>query len=91
MPNEFRKMALGFPEATEGAHMEHPDFRVRGKIFATLWPNGEWGAVLLTPTQQAEFIERNPTPLPQQKVGGDGRATPRFICTRSTRRRCATR
>ena len=32
----FRRLALGMPEATEGAHMEHPDFRVRGKIFATL-------------------------------------------------------
>ena len=34
--NEFRKLALSFPEAIESAHMHHPDFRVGGKIFATL-------------------------------------------------------
>jgi hypothetical protein len=27
---DFRRLALGFPEATESAHMDHPDFRVRG-------------------------------------------------------------
>ncbi len=71
-PNEFRAMALSFPEATEGAHMEHPDFRVRGKIFATLWPDGEWGAVLLTPIQQAEFMESSPDAFTPAK-GGWGR------------------
>ena len=35
-PNEFRELALGFPKAVESAHMHHPDFRVGGKIFATL-------------------------------------------------------
>src|SRR6266496_4073323 len=34
--NEFRKMALGFPGTVESAHMSHPDFRVEGRIFATL-------------------------------------------------------
>ena len=33
---EFRRIALGLPEALEDEHMGHPDFRVRGKIFATL-------------------------------------------------------
>jgi hypothetical protein len=32
----FRRLALGFPETSESAHMAHPDYRVRGKIFATL-------------------------------------------------------
>ncbi len=36
--DEFRKLALALPEATESAHMSHPDFRVRNKIFATLGP-----------------------------------------------------
>jgi len=35
-PNEFRELALSFPEAIESAHMRHPDFRVGGRIFATL-------------------------------------------------------
>ena len=41
------------PEATEGAHMGHPDFRVRNKIFASLGvPDKAWGMVKLTPEQQ---------------------------------------
>ena len=36
--NEFRGLALALPEAVESSHMDHPDFRVRGKIFATLGP-----------------------------------------------------
>lgn len=53
---EFRELALGLPEATENEHMNHPDFRVRGKIFATLGPQGEWGMVKLTAEQQAVFL-----------------------------------
>ena len=33
--NEFRKLALDLPEVAEAQHMNHPDFRVRGRIFAT--------------------------------------------------------
>jgi hypothetical protein len=41
--------------------MEHPDFRVGGKVFATLgYPNGEWGMVKLTPDQQARLYEAEP-------------------------------
>lgn len=54
--NEFRKLALGLPEAVEASHMGHPDFRVRGKIFATLGPDEDWGMAKLTPAQQAEFM-----------------------------------
>jgi len=32
--NDFRKLALSLPQATEQSHMDHPDFRVGGKIFA---------------------------------------------------------
>lgn len=35
-PEEFRSIALSFPETAEGSHMGHADFRVGGKIFATL-------------------------------------------------------
>ena len=57
---EFRSLALSFPEATEEAHMGHPDFRVRGKIFATLGPDEDWGMVKLTADQQASFIRTEP-------------------------------
>jgi hypothetical protein len=58
---EFRTMALSLPEATESMHMQHPDFRVSGKVFATLgYPNKSWGMVKLTPKQQAAFVEAEP-------------------------------
>ena len=44
--SEFRRMALTLPDAVEAAHMGHPDFRVGGRIFATLWPKESWGVVL---------------------------------------------
>jgi len=58
--NDFRSLALSFPEASEEAHMGHPDFRVGGKIFATLGPNEDWGMVKLTPTQQTSVIDAEP-------------------------------
>jgi hypothetical protein len=43
---DFRRLALSFPETSEGTHMEHPDFRVRGKIFAAMcYPDERWGMV----------------------------------------------
>jgi len=58
--DEFRKLALSLPEASESAHMQHPDFRVRGKVFATLEPDQEWGMVKLTPDEQASFLHAEP-------------------------------
>ena len=58
--NEFRKIALSLPEAVESAHMGHPDFRVRGKIFATLYPGDTAGMVKLTPEQQEAFVHAEP-------------------------------
>ncbi len=58
--DEFRSLALSLPEASEGAHMGHPDFRVGGKIFATLGPEEEWGVVKLAPDQQASYVRAKP-------------------------------
>jgi hypothetical protein len=59
--DEFRKMALEIPKAVERTHMNHPDFRVAGKIFASLGvPDENWGMVKLTPEQQRTFIEKAP-------------------------------
>jgi hypothetical protein len=58
---EFRRIALSLPEAVENAHQDHPDFRVNGKIFATLgYPDKSWGMVKLFPDQQASFIKAEP-------------------------------
>jgi hypothetical protein len=56
-PNEFRELALSFPEAFESAHMRHPDFRVGGKIFATLgYPDEHSAMVKLSVDDQKEFV-----------------------------------
>jgi len=59
-PNDFRKIALRMRDAVEGEHMAHPDFRVNGRIFATLHPDGKQGMVKVTPDQQRDFIQLHP-------------------------------
>ena len=70
---EFRHIALSLPQAFEAAHMGHPDFRVGGRIFATLgYPRSGWGMVKLTLEQQELFVRAQPavfTPV----TGGWGR------------------
>jgi hypothetical protein len=59
--DEFRKMALEIPTAIERSHMNHPDFRVAGKIFASLGvPDENCGMAKLTPEQQRTFIKKAP-------------------------------
>lgn len=69
----FRRFALSMPESVEGSHFGHADFRVGGKIFATLSLVSEgYGVLLLTPEQQAGMLEDEPeifSPVP----GGWGR------------------
>jgi hypothetical protein len=56
---DFRRIALRLDGAVERAHMRHPDFRVGGKIFATLgYPDEAWGVVMLTPEQQRKLVAR---------------------------------
>ena len=60
-PADFRRIALSFPETAESAHMEHPDFRVSGKIFATMfYPDKDWAMVKLSPEHQHEFSHDEP-------------------------------
>jgi YjbR len=60
-PDQFRRLALAHEGAEERAHHHHPDFRVNGKIFATLgYPDHTRAMVILTPEQQAEFIHDYP-------------------------------
>ena len=58
--NQFRRIALGMSGAVEGSHMDHPDFRANGRIFATLYPDNARGMVKLTPGQQQDFINADP-------------------------------
>jgi hypothetical protein len=55
-PAAFRKIALSLPETEERQHMNHPDFRVAGKIFATLgYPDKTRGMIKLSPEDQHYF------------------------------------
>lgn len=59
--DDFRRLALSLPDALESSHMGHPDFRVHGKIFATLeYPDKSWGMVKLTPEDQQTFVHAQP-------------------------------
>lgn len=73
--DEFRGIALSFPDAEERSHMNHPDFRVQGKVFATLGPDETWGMAKLTPTQQQNFLRLEPAFKPASGKWGDGGAT----------------
>jgi len=58
---DFRRIALSLDGAEERSHMGHPDFRVRGKIFATLgYPDRTFGMVALTPLRQEDFVREHP-------------------------------
>lgn len=60
-PAAFRKLALSHPETEERQHMNHPDFRVAGKIFATLgYPDKTRGMVKLSPEDQHYFSKDYP-------------------------------
>jgi hypothetical protein len=90
-PKEFRTMALAFPETTESAHMDHPDFRVRGKIFATLgFPQSGWAMVKLFPDQQAEFVAAEPKAFVPVK-GGWGRRGATNVILKSARKNSVKR
>ena len=70
---QFREIALSFPETVEASHMGHPDFRVGGKIFATLgYPNEGHGVLLLSPEEQRELISQHPEMF-ESVPGGWGR------------------
>lgn len=58
---DFRRIALSLEGAEEGSHMGAADFRVGGRIFATLASQNQgYGNLMLTLEQQAEFVEEQP-------------------------------
>ena len=78
---EFRKIALSLPETEERAHMDHPDFRVAGKIFATLgYPDKMRGMVKLSPEDQHCFSKDHPDAfVPVNGTWGKRGATSVFL------------
>ena len=60
-PDDFRRLALALPEVVEQSHMGHPDFRVGGKVFASLgYPDGGWGMVNLPTEEQEVRVQAEP-------------------------------
>lgn len=62
-PNAFRKLALSVPGAIESQHMDHPDFRVQGKVFASLFRRDglDWGMVRLPQEMQRSLCAEHPS------------------------------
>lgn len=59
--DDFRRIALSLEGAEEGSHMGQRDFRVGGRIFATLAAAKQgYGNLMLTPEQQTAFVEELP-------------------------------
>lgn len=56
----FRRLALALPDAEEGAHQGHADFRVGGKIFATLGADETRGMVKVPPEVQERLLADHP-------------------------------
>ncbi|MGB9458585.1 MAG: MmcQ/YjbR family DNA-binding protein [Bryobacteraceae bacterium] len=75
--DDFRRAAFSFPETEERAHQDHPDFRVGGKIFATLgYPEDGWAMVKLPPEEQHNFAGAYPAVFaPAAGAWGRGGAT----------------
>jgi hypothetical protein len=58
--DDLRAIVLALPEAIEGSHMGHPDFRVRNKIFATLHPDGVTAHFKTTPANLDALVAAEP-------------------------------
>jgi hypothetical protein len=56
----FRRLALAFPNAEARSHLGNPDFRINGKIFATLGGSSGRPVVKLAPEEQALLLEAEP-------------------------------
>jgi hypothetical protein len=58
---DFRRIALSLEETEERSQMDHPDFRVAGKIFATLgYPDNTCRMVKLSPEDQHYLSKDDP-------------------------------
>jgi YjbR protein len=60
-PDDFREMALAMNGAVERSHMNHPDFRANGRIFASIMPGERKGTLKLTPEEQLVLMRQHRT------------------------------
>src|SRR3954464_9501618 len=73
--DEFRAIALSFPETEERSHVNHPDFRVRGKICAILSVDLTKGMASLTPELQTDYIALDASFYPASGAWGRNGST----------------
>jgi hypothetical protein len=59
-PEQFRSLALALPDAVEGAHQGHPDFRAHGRVFASLHPDGKQAMVKVAAEVQQRLVAAAP-------------------------------
>ena len=78
-----RELALALPEVEEQDHWGRPSFRVRAKIFATLWPAEQRAMLKLPPAEQAALIMLDPATF--SAVPGTWGAR-KYLCPASNRR-----
>ena len=82
---DFRRIALSFDGAEESSHMGAPDFRVGGRIFATLASQSEgYGNLMLTPEQQAAFVADMPDVFVPIKGGWGRNGATHIVLTRAS-------
>lgn len=55
-----RRFALSLPETTEEPHFDLSSFRVKGKIFATIPPDGKTLRIPVDPDEGRALVEANP-------------------------------
>jgi hypothetical protein len=66
---EFRNLALGFPESKQGSHFDVMDFRVKGRIFATLRESDGRAVLKLSPDEQQLLMATTPDMFEPVKGG----------------------
>lgn len=82
---EFRRLALSLPESRESQHMDHPDFRVGKKIFATLgYPDAGSAMVKLSPSQQAHVLDAAPRVFSPAKGAWGARGATTVLLARAS-------
>lgn len=87
---EFRRAAMSLPGATEGAHMGHPDFRVSGKVFATLgYPRQGFATLMVSPLDQDLLTQSHPKSF-APAAGAWGRSGSTTVLLRTAPRQAVT-
>lgn len=83
---DFKRIALSLEGAEEGSHMGAVDFRVGGRIFATLASVKEgYGNLMITPAMQTAFVEEAPDVFLPIKGGWGRMGATHIVLAKSSR------